>query len=76
MKWFKDGKEIQKDGVKYVQPPLVSETSTSYVSFLIIRRLTESDLGSYECKLFTNYSHMVVEDVQTLYVHPMETAGT
>ena len=76
IKYFKNGEEIQIDDNKFTQTPLILKSSGTCSGYLIVGGVTEEEVGRYECRLYTNYSELVLEDTREVFIHSVpSTAG-
>ena len=58
LEWRRNG-TLLLNSPKYVLPaPLLADNSNRLVYMLVVRELADSDIGAYECWLYSNYSFL------------------
>ena len=75
VKFFKNQDEIQVDGRKYT-PSSYPYGNMTYGHYLMVRNVTDADVGVYECRVFTNRSRQEQIASQEVFIEPWLTECT
>lgn len=69
VQWARGG-QVLRSGAKYVIPKEpIREAGGMLVFLLIVRELTEADVGVYECQLFSNFSGNRPEATRRVWIN-------
>ena len=75
VKFFKNQEEIQVNGQKFI-PSSYPYGNMTYGHYLIVRDVTDADVGVYECRVFTNCSRQEQIASQEVFIEPWLTECT
>ena len=69
VQWERDGQVLQNSAKHVIADEPIREADGVLVYLLTVRKLTEDDLGAYECQLFSNFSGSNPEAVRRIWIN-------